>query len=342
MNDMSGRYAYKAQTTPSKEWLRALSKYRTPNNKRSILETVITLAGFFGLWASAYLALSASFVLSFVFSVLGGLFLVRLFILQHDCGHNALFSKRWANDWLGRFLGVFTLTPYDVWRRSHALHHAGSGNLDKRGIGDIYTMTVAEYKDRGFWGRLWYRAYRSPFTLFVVGPIYVFGIMQRLPIGCMNQGKKYWISTMGTNLVLFLISAGLVYAVGFWPFVAVFGMTTFIGSLTGMWLFYVQHQFEETEWDRPEDWDMHDAALYGSSYYNLPKPLPWMTGNIGIHHVHHLYSRIPFYRLPEVLRDHPVLGEIRKLTLIESFSCARKHLWCETERRLKTFKEAMA
>jgi omega-6 fatty acid desaturase (delta-12 desaturase) len=182
--------------------------------------------------------------------------------------------------------------------------------------------------------------YRHPVTLFLIGPIYIFGLQNRLPIGAMKAGSKYWVSTMGTNLVGMVLATVLIYFMGLMPFLMIFLSTSFVAAAIGVWLFYVQHQFDETHWDHPEDWDLHDAALYGSSYYDLPAPLRWMTGNIGIHHVHHLYSRIPFYRLSEVLRDYPLLSQVHRLTLWQSFACARLHLWDEETRRLVTFREA--
>jgi omega-6 fatty acid desaturase (delta-12 desaturase) len=325
---------------PARNWLRVLAAYRQPVLSRSLFELALTLVVFVALWTLAGVSLSISYVLAGLFCIAAGGFLVRLFMLQHDCGHGALFAQRSANDWVGRGLGVLTMTPYDVWRRSHAIHHSAAGNLDKRGMGDIYTHTVAEYKAMTPVQRLQYRLYRSPITLFLVGPIFIFGLQNRLPIGAMTAGAKYWISTMGTNLVAILLASGLIYAMGLLPFLMIFGLTTFVAAAIGMWLFYVQHQFDETHWDQPEDWDLHDAALYGSSFYDLPGPLRWLTGNIGIHHVHHLYSRIPFYRLPVVIRDYPVLANVRRFNLWQSFACANLHLWDEDARRLVSFRQA--
>lgn len=339
MNDMSGLHAQKAQETATKDWLRVLAKYRQPSMWRSIFELAVTLAGFVACWVLAWASISFSYFLTGLLGVLGGGFLVRLFTLQHDCGHGSLFASRTVNDWVGRCLGILTLTPYALWRRTHSIHHAGSGNLEKRGVGDIHTMTVDEYKAETKLGRLIYRLYRNPVTIFVIGPIYIFGIQQRLPVGFMKAGIKYWISTMGTTAMMLTTYAVLILLIGFWQFFAIFAITSFTAAAAGMWLFYVQHQFEETHWDQPEEWDMHDAALYGSSHYVLPQPLQWISGNIGIHHVHHLYSRIPFYRLPEVLRDHPILGDIKRLTFWESLKCANLHLWDESQRRLVRFRE---
>ena len=327
-------------TIPSKNWLRILAGYRTPNTWRSIFELFVTTIGFLGCWALAWASLQISYLLTALICLICGGFLVRLFTIQHDCGHGSLFPSRIANDWVGRVIGVLTLTPYTLWKRSHSIHHSSSGNLEKRGIGDIYTMTVREYNSSSKYQRIMYRLYRSPLTLFVIGPIYVFGFQQRLPVGYMNEGAKYWISSLGTSAMMLLLYATMIYLIGFWQFAMIFSITSFTAAAAGVWLFYVQHQFEETHWDMPEDWDLHDAALHGSSHYVLPQPLQWMTGNIGVHHVHHLYSRIPFYRLPEVLRDHPILGDMKRLTIMESIKCANLHLWDEVNRRLITFKEA--
>lgn len=345
MNKMSGGMAPEKLVAPSldmpaRNWMRVLAAYRQPILSRSLFELAVTLGPFILLWTLAWWSISISYFLTGLLCVLAGAFLVRLFMIQHDCGHGAFFSQRSVNDWVGRALGVLTLTPYDVWRRSHSIHHSGAGNLDKRGMGDIHTLTVNEYNAASWLGKLHYRLYRHPITLFLIGPIYIFGLQNRLPIGAMKAGSKYWVSTMGTNLVGVALATVLIYFMGLMPFLMIFLSTSFVASAIGMWLFYVQHQFDETHWDQPENWDLHDAALYGSSHYDLPAPLRWMTGNIGVHHVHHLYSRIPFYRLSEVIRDYPVLGEIRRLTLIESFACARLHLWDEQTRRLVTYRQA--
>lgn len=345
MNQMSGGLAPEKRVAPTldmpaRNWMRVLAAYRQPILSRSLFEIVVTLGPFILLWALAWWSISVSYFLTGVLCVLAGAFLVRLFMIQHDCGHGAFFNNRTANDWVGRALGVLTLTPYDVWRRSHSIHHSGSGNLEKRGFGDIHTLTVNEYYAGSWLQRLHYRMYRHPVTLFLIGPIYIFGLQNRLPLGAMKAGSKYWVSTMGTNLVGMAIATVLIYFMGMMPFLVIFLSTSFVASAIGVWLFYVQHQFDETHWDQPEDWDLHDAALYGSSHYDLPAPLRWMTGNIGVHHVHHLYSRIPFYRLNDVIRDYPVLGEVRRLTLLQSFACARLHLWDEETRRLVSYRQA--
>ena len=325
---------------PAQEWMTVLAKYRSPNQWRSLFELVITLVPFMLFWLAAWWSLSVGYWLTLLLTVPAAVFLVRLFLIQHDCGHGAFFKRKFLNDWVGRALGVLTMTPYDVWRRSHMIHHGTHGNLDRRGIGDVLTLTVAEYQAKSLWGRIGYRLYRHPLVLFGLGPIYVFMLHHRLPIGFMKDGWRYWVSAMGTNVAMLALSLLLISFMGVLPFLAIYLPVTIIAGIIGVWLFYVQHQFEETVWEQGDDWTLHDAALYGSSHYDLPFPLRWLTANIGIHHVHHLYSRIPYYRLAKVLRDHPQLAEVRRLTFWKGFSCVKLQLWDEQRRRLVSFAEA--
>jgi omega-6 fatty acid desaturase (delta-12 desaturase) len=316
-----------------------LTRYRTPVTKRSLFELAVTAGPLIALFALSWSALSVSVWLALAISIGNAAFLVRLFMIQHDCGHGSFFKDRTLNDWLGRLIGVFTLTPYDVWRRNHAIHHAANGNLDRRGVGDVPTLTVAEYRAKSATGRWRYRVLRHPLFLFGLAPAYVFFLEYRLPIGLMRLGWRYWISALGTNAALLALLGGL-YVLGGWQvLVFVYLPTTFFAASAGMWLFFVQHQFEETVWERDEDWNVQDAALSGSSYYVLPGLLNWFTANIGVHHVHHLASRIPFYRLGEVLQDHTELGQLQRLSLMDSLHCARLHLWDERTRRLVSFAE---
>lgn len=321
------------------EWVKTLAKYREPRAGRSWFELAVTAGPFVGLWALAWWSLTYSYWLAFAIAIFNGAFLLRLFVIQHDCGHGAFFNNRTLSDWLGRALGVVTLTPYDVWRRTHSIHHGAHGNLARRGIGDVYTMTVAEYNVMGWLRRLQYRAYRHPIVLFGLGPGYLFLLQNRLPLGLMN-GVKYWISAMGTNVALVVGLSVICYFGGVMPILLVFLPTTLLAATAGVWLFYVQHQFEGASWDHDADWQMHDAALHGSSHYVLPTPLQWLSANIGIHHVHHLYSRIPFYRLPEVLRDHGELASGNRMTIRQSIGSARLKLWDEKTRQLLSFAQA--
>jgi len=271
----------------------------------------------------------------------GGL-MVRLFIIQHDCGHGSMFSSRRANDWTGRLLGIVTMTPYTYWKNMHAAHHAHSGNLDKRGIGDIDTLTVEEYLDKGFFGRLVYRLYRHPAVMFGLGPAYLFLFRHRLPVGAMKAGVKPWMSSIANNIGIVAVSAILIYFTRWATFLLIQVPIVIVGASIGVWMFYVQHQFDETQWDRTPNWKHESAALHGSSFYDLPKPLMWFTGNIGIHHVHHLSSRIPFHKLPQVVKDHPELADIGRLTLMESLRCVKLTLWDERKKELISFREMKA
>jgi omega-6 fatty acid desaturase (delta-12 desaturase) len=324
----------------ARQWVLTLARYREPSTWRSVFELAVTLVPFVFLWGLAWVAMDVSPWLSLAIAVLNGGFLVRIFIIQHDCGHASYLHNRTAQDWLGRVLGVLTLTPYDVWKRTHAIHHQHHGNLDHRGIGDVMTLTVEEYRARSVWGRMTYRLYRHPVVLFVLGPSYLFILQNRLPFGLMRSGWRYWISAMGTNAFIAIVVGLILWLGGLMPLLLIYIPTSVIGATIGVWLFYVQHQFEETHWEKSKDWQVHDAALEGSSHYQLPAPLQWITGNIGVHHVHHLYSRIPFYRLTEVLRDHRALAEAQKLSIRESLACVKLNLWDEKTRKLVSFREA--
>lgn len=329
-------------TAATRTWKPRLAEYLIPDNRRAIFEIIVTILPFVALWALMWAALQVSIWLAMALIIPAAGFLVRLFMIQHDCGHNSLFTSRSANDWVGRVIGVLTFTPYDFWRRSHALHHASSGNLDRRGHGDIDTLTVAEYQALSWAGRLRYRIYRHPIVMFGIGPAYLFLLHQRLPVGGMKQGRMPWISTISTNLAIAAVAALLIWLVGWKAFLLIqLPMVALAGSI-GVWLFYVQHQFEATTWERPPNWSHDDAALHGSSYYDLPQPLMWITGNIGVHHLHHLSSRIPFYRLPKILKTYPELKEVGRLSIMESLACVRLTLWCETEKRLISFRQMKA
>ncbi len=335
--DMGGATMHTQSARPAAAWVKILAQYREPNTARSVFEVAVSLLPFLAIWALAWWALSFSALLAFALAAVNGLFLVRLFCIQHDCGHGAFFHNRFLSDWTGRLLGVLTLTPYDVWRKSHSMHHSAAGNLDRRGMGDVMTLTVSEYRARSAFGRLKYRLYRNPFVLFVLGPAYLFFLENRLPHGQLRKSWQCWTSALATNAALALLVLGVVYFGGLSLLFVVFIPTTLIAATLGVWLFYVQHQFENTHWDIAENWSLHEAALLGSSHYVMPAILQWFTANIGIHHVHHLYSRIPFYRLSEVIRDHAELAQAQRLSIRESIACARLHLWDEHQRKLLSF-----
>ena len=320
-------------------WTKILARYREPSRVRSVTELVITIVPLVLLWVLIWAALDFGYWFGLLLAVPAAGLLVRLFMIQHDCGHGAFFRHRLANDWVGRVLGVLTLTPYDFWRRTHAIHHASSGNLDQRGIGDIDTLTVREYLALSRWGRLRYRLYRHPIVMFGIGPAYLFILQHRLPVGLMRRGWQPWLSTMATNAAIAAVIGTLIWFIGIGSFLLVHLPIMLLAASVGVWLFYVQHQFEDTFWAEDRTWNVHTAALHGSSHYDLPAVLRWFSANIGVHHVHHLCSRIPYYRLPDVLREHPELVATGRLTLIESLRCVRLVLWDERKRRLISFRE---
>ncbi len=329
--------------TPSRgarAWAAMLERYRQPRPGRGARELLVTALPFVILWAGAWASLRFHLWVGMILVVPAAAFLVRLFMIQHDCGHGSFFGRQRLDNWVGRVIAVFTLTPYDHWRRTHARHHATSGHLERRGIGDIRTLTVDEYRSLSVLGRLGYRIVRHPLVMFVIGPIYIFGLCNRVPVGLPNAGWESWLSTLLTNAAIGSIGVVLSLVLGTRDFLLVHLPIMMLAGAAGIWLFYVQHQFEGTYWERGKSWSFHDSALLGSSHYALPAVLRWMTLNIGIHHIHHLCSRIPSYRLTEPLRDHPELAAMGRLTLLQSLRCVRLALWDEASGRLVSFREA--
>lgn len=318
-----------------------LAQYSTPSLPRGITELVITVAPFAFVWYAMYWTMMHGHVWLYcaLLPIAVG-FLVRLFLIQHDCGHRAFLPSSQLNDWLGRCLGVFTLTPYAHWKRAHALHHATSGNLDRRGVGDIDTLTVSEYQARSRLLRWRYRLYRNPVVLFGIGPAFVFLLQNRVPAGFFRAGWRHWASTLGTNVSIAGVVALMSYWIGLKPLLLTHGPIMLLSASVGGWLFYVQHQFENTYWLHSDKWGSREAALRGSSHYDLPLILRWFTANIGMHHAHHLSSRIPFYRLPIAVSSEPELRCGDRLTLWQSFSCIKLALWDEKSQRLISFREA--
>jgi len=327
-------------TISPREMARDLAAFRTPRAARSIWEVASTLVPFAVLMTIMLFTIEAGYYASFALTPFAGMLLLRIFIIQHDCGHGSFFKSKTTNKWLGRTLGVFTLTPYDCWRRSHELHHASTGNLDARGFGDVDTLTVREYRAKGWLGRLGYRAYRHPLVLMGLGPAYLFLLRHRLPIGLMKAGWLYWISALLTNAVTaaLLVTLGLLFGASVTAMVFLPVLLT--AASVGVWLFYVQHQFESTYWENREEWSYHASAIEGSSYLHLPAVMNWFTGNISIHHIHHLVSRIPFYRLPAALKAHPELAQINRVSVGDAFGTMWLALWDEDNRKLVSFREA--
>jgi omega-6 fatty acid desaturase (delta-12 desaturase) len=325
---------------PSRQDLRnLLARYQRPDHGRSLFELLTTVIPLAALWGAALFCTSKGWWWGLVLALPAAAFLVRLFMIQHDCGHHAFFRGAAANTWIGRIIGVLTMTPYDYWRRTHAIHHATSSNLDRRGLGAIEMLTVAEYRALAPLKRLAYRLYRHPVVMLGLGPAYMFVLQHRLPIGVMKEGWA-WKSVMGNNLGLLVFAVPLMLLGGPTAFLAVHLTVVIFAASIGVWLFYVQHQFEGAYWRRNDSWTSDAAAFHGSSQLVLPQPLRWLTANIGDHHLHHAASRIPFYRLPQVAREHPQLEPGARLGLLDSFRAFRLALWDEAAGRLVSFRQA--
>jgi omega-6 fatty acid desaturase (delta-12 desaturase) len=315
------------------EWQRAIEQYQNPSLRLSIWQIVNTVVPYLILWYLAYRSLEVSYGLTLVFAFAAALFMLRIFIIFHDCGHGSFFKSRKANDFVGVLAGILTFTPYFAWRHSHAVHHATSGDLDRRGLGDVWTLTYEEYQLLPRWKQILYRLYRNPLVIFIIAPIVLFAILHRLPYRH-SEKKREQHSVIWTNLALLGIVIVMSLTVGFKAYVTVQLPILAISASIGVWLFYVQHQYENTYWERHEDWDYATAALYGSSFYKLPKVLQWLTGNIGFHHIHHLSPRIPNYKLETCHNEQPIFSEIEPLTLRTSLKSLHIRLWDEDRHKM--------
>ncbi len=321
-------------------WTKTLSPFFGADARRSLIQLFWSAVPFLGFWALAYWALDISYWFTLIFALGATGFLMRLFMIQHDCGHGSFFKSKRARNTLGFVIGVLTLIPYEYWRKTHAYHHAHSGDLDKRGFGDIDTLTLQEYFARSSWGRLAYRVYRNPLILLGVGAVFHFVVFHRFPWNVPRNWKQAWTSVWKTNLALAAVVTVFVLTIGPTDFLLVHGPIALFTCAAGVWLFYVQHQFENTYWRRTQNWNYFDAALQGSSHLVLPRPLQWLTANIGIHHVHHLSVRIPNYRLEEAMAAVPELRNATRVTLLDSFRLLGLALWDEAGERLVGFREA--
>jgi len=323
-------------------WNRVLAPYSKADNRKAVFQVAGTVALFVPLWYLMYRSLAVSYWLTLALAIPQAFLFIRLFIFQHDCGHGSFFRSMKANNGLGAALGLLSLMPYRYWRRTHAIHHATSGDLDHREFGDVDTLTVAEYQALSPFGRLRYRLYRNMFVLLVLGPIYQFILKYRLPLDLPNTWKREWASVIWTNIGLALILLAAWMTIGIKAFLLVQLPINIVGGALGIWLFYVQHQFEDTYWREHPEWDVHRAGIEGSSFYDLGSFLHWCTGNIGFHHIHHLASRIPNYNLKKTYRSVPELGHVTRLTIWSSLKSARLHLWDPDEQRLISFRQLRA
>ena len=325
---------------PALDWAERLKDYARPSTTRGVFQLIVTAVPLVGLWAAMALTLDYGYWIALLLAVPAAGLVVRLFMIQHDCGHYSYFRARWANDLLGRVIGLFTLTPHRYWRDAHSIHHATSGNLDARGIGDVTVLTVNEYGALPFWRRVGYRLYRNPIVLFLIAPTYVFVVKFRLPLDMLRRRWRLLPDILLSNLLTALIITAVGLTIGFGTFAMVQIPITLLAATVGVWLFYVQHQFESTHWAKEGAWDFHTAAFEGSSYFHMPGVMRWFTANIGAHHVHHLCSRIPNYRLAECLRRYPELRQMNRVTLWQSVKCLKLTLWDEDQHRLVSFRDA--
>lgn len=313
-------------------WKKIVLEYQKPSTARALWQIINTLGSLALVWYLMYLSLPVSIWLVVPLAMLAGAFLVRIFIIFHDCGHGSFFKSRLANDLVGFFTGLLTFTPFYQWRWDHAIHHATSGHLDKRGTGDVWTMTVQEYLESSRWKRFAYRLARNPFVLFVIAPVVVLMIKQRFPSPGANKRERESVQLM--NLAILGMAIGLSAIFGVGPYVLIQLTAMAVAGGAGFWLFYVQHQFEGVYWEREDEWDYATAALQGSSFYKLPRVLQWFSGNIGYHHIHHLSAKIPNYNLERCHKAHLMFQGVKPITLLSSLKSLKFRLWDEARRKL--------
>ncbi|MDZ4774531.1 MAG: fatty acid desaturase [Planctomycetota bacterium] len=324
-------------TASARRWRELVAEHQVPSAKRATWQLFNTLGSYAAVWYLIYLSASVSWWLALPLACFAGALMVRSFILFHDCCHGSFFESKLANDIVGFTIGVLTFTPYTHWRWEHALHHATAGNLDRRGVGDLWTLTVREYLEASRWKRFAYRLARNPFVLFVLAPLAMFIVVQRFPARKANarDRRSVWL----TNLAIVCVGFGMSLAFGFVPYLILQLTAMAVGGAAGIWLFYVQHQFEDAYWENTESWDFTAAALKGSSFYKLPKVLQWLSGNIGFHHIHHLSTKIPNYNLERCHHSDPLFQRVKAITLLGSSKTLRLRLWDESSRKLIGFRK---
>ena len=313
-------------------WKEIVAKYQKSSTTRALWQIINTLVPYGFLWYLMYRSASISLWLTLPLAALAGAFLVRVFIIFHDCGHGSFFKSRAANDTVGFLAGILTFTPYYHWRWEHALHHASSGDLDRRGTGDVWTLTVQEYLESSRWRKFSYRLARNPIVLFVIAPTFLFLARQRFVNPGASKRERHSVHAM--NAAIFGMAAALSLVFGWKAYLLIQLVILMVAGGAGVWLFYVQHQFEGVYWERGGDWDYTAAALQGSSFYKLPKVLQWFSGNIGYHHIHHLSPKIPNYNLERCHKADPLFQEVKPITLFASFKSFTFRLWDEKRKEL--------
>ncbi|WP_167614083.1 fatty acid desaturase [Maribellus sediminis] len=330
----------KTQATSPNQWedfIRKSARYQHPDRLKSIWQIVNTFVPYIGIWILLVYSLSVSLVLTVFLLIIAAGLLVRLFIIFHDCGHGSFFKSQKANRYTGMVFGILAFTPYDKWHSSHMKHHATVGNLDKRGAGDVWTMTKEEYLASSKKKRLYYRLYRHPITMFGIGSLYVFLIQNRLTGEWMTRKQKNNVYL--TNITLLLIFVGMGLSIGFLTYLVLQLLILYLAAIVGLWLFYLQHQYENVTWVRDKDWNFIKLALEGSSFVKFPRLLQWFSGNIGFHHIHHINARIPNYNLPKCYAENQIFKEVTPVTFISSLRTLRLRLWDEKLQKLIGFQE---
>ncbi|MGB0884612.1 MAG: fatty acid desaturase, partial [Flavobacteriales bacterium] len=322
-----------------KDWAMITKDYQEPSKTKATIQILNSFLPFIGIHILMYYTLEISYLLTLALAVVAAFFLVRIFIIQHDCGHMSFFKSKKLNDRWGFFCSLFTSFPYQYWARSHAYHHQHNGQLENRDIGDINTLTVKEFDELSTVKKWGYRIYRHPFILFGVGLAYYLLVPLRLPLIHLKGWEKTKRQQLVNNLVIFALYAALVYFIG-WNFVLVQAPIFAFYAIIALWFFYVQHQHEFTYKQWKKDWNYVMSAIRGSSYYKLPKVFTWLTGNIGYHHLHHLNSRIPSYNLVKCYDENPLLNKyINTLNFTQSLSCLTSHLWDEENEKMISFRQ---
>jgi len=316
---------------------KSVRPYTFADNKKSIIQILNTILPLFISWTLAYISISYSILLALVFTILASGLIIRTFIIFHDCTHGSFFHNKKLNDTVGTITGVLTMFPYAKWKREHAIHHASSSNLDARGVGDIWVMTVDEYEDASKWQRFAYRMYRNPFVLFGLGPIYLVIISGRF--NRKDARKKERNNTYLTNILIVLFYGAIAFIVGWQAFLIVQVVSMYIAASLGIWLFYIQHTFEDSYFEEESEWDYVKAAVDGSSYYKLPRLFQWLTGNIGYHHVHHLAPRVPNYNLEEAHESTPPLHQATTITFKTSLESLKYRVYDPKNKVFITFRE---
>jgi acyl-lipid omega-6 desaturase (Delta-12 desaturase) len=315
-----------------------LAAYAQPHLARSVLDIVTSVIPYLAVSVLSYLTLGASVLLTIGLAVFAAGFMVRTFVVFHDCTHGSFMPSKRANRYVGRVAGLLVLSPFGRWRHDHAVHHATSGDLERRGVGDILTLTVAEYRARSRSGRLAYRMMRNPFVMFGLGPIIAMVVGPRIATRAQRPRMRH--SVLATDASLLVIVSGLCWLIGWKDFLLVWAPAALLAGSVGIWLFYVQHQFEDAYWQQGSDWDYTDAALRGSSYLRLPKVLQFFTGNIGLHHVHHLNARIPNYNLQRAHDEIAMFKQVPTLSLRDGLKAVNLKLWDQDHGKMITFRQA--